>query len=224
MGKTMCVNNHLLSNCDEKPTVWVFRTGFLKEYAKAYPKTVLGDEFLLFDATDEIKNEELNCWFCDECHSFIVFARQDETHELRYDYLPSKDIPKTLNDCAGWEEYMAFRDDDFGDFEEATEGKTIQESIEIYKATRPKYLLSPDKTRIYVFSEDGAVLRGYTLASSNELDLSSFDWNPGYPMYETFQERDIERRATTETKDTQATEKGVPESIAFGDIRDAYRL
>ena len=150
-------------NGDGKPVLWTFRLEFFKEFMRDHPDCVLGQEeeyWQIFDCYEVDPAEELDCWYCDECKSLAVFAKNDS---IRYDYLRMENIPDIdLSEVRGWVEYVAYRNKVFIDFMDYSEGLSPLEALEKFPTQFHCYL-SPDKKMFYVFDDNGRVRFGYYL-------------------------------------------------------------
>ena len=159
MAHTSCPNGHRMWNGDGTPVVWAFRVRYIYDYMKDNPDCVFGfgDRlWQIYDCVDDVPGEALDCWYCDECQGLVVFV-----DTFRYDFNRMKKTPEiSLSDVDTWEEYIAFRDDEFDQFTEFYEGKSPVWAIEHYPF-QYKYRLSPDKKTIYAFDATGHIQFGY---------------------------------------------------------------
>lgn len=162
MAHTRCYNGHCMWNGDGKPEVWAFRVGFFKEYMKQHPSFLLetiSDEneygFQIYDCTSEYPEEDLDCWYCDECNSLVVFYSH-----YRIDFEPIENINISYNDIKDWVEYIACREDEFEKFQEFYVGKNPIEAIYEYPFER-RYMMSPDGAYIYGYDKENIISVGY---------------------------------------------------------------
>ncbi len=160
MAHAICPNGHTMWDGDGKPYVWAFRIGFIREYMKSHPDFKLGDHTglsrELYDLVENDSDEDLDCWYCDECKGLIVFF-----DNYRFDYKPIESIPEiNAGQLEGWDDYIALRDNDFSDFQEFYVGKNPIEAIEEYDF---KYMFKvcPDKNKIYAVNKEGGISFGY---------------------------------------------------------------
>lgn len=164
MAHCACMNGHSMWNSDGKPVIWAFRFRFFKEFTKNYPHYVLGEEPCLeiYDCYDIDNNEseELDCWYCEECKSLVVFANNDQ---YRYDYkFLDEQIEIEISSLNNYEEYIAFHDREFENFSIFYEGMTTIEALEKYPR-RLRCFVSPNKEIIYVFDNEGHYVFSYQL-------------------------------------------------------------
>lgn len=168
MAHASCPNGHGMWNGDGAPVVWAFRVNFFRDYMKRYPGFVFdgaGECSDLYDCVCDFQGEDLDCWYCEICKGLVVFVDL-----FRYDFVRMEAVPSvTLRDVADWEEYIALRDIEYGDFQEYCAGKSPVEAIENYPF-KFKYRLSPDKKTIYAFDRAGVVQFGYAQSNFHEFD------------------------------------------------------
>ena len=157
MAKTACVNGHPMWNGDGKPIVWAFRVNYIIDYCRHHPDCVLGSDFekgqmQMYDLVDDAPEEDLDCWYCDECRSLAVFVEH-----YRYDYVRTADVSDlSVDDAEDWEEYIALRYLPFEKFQDFYEGLNPVTAISEY--TFPyRYMVSPDRKRIYAIDRENHV-------------------------------------------------------------------
>ena len=168
MAKTSCVNGHPMWNGDGKPVLWIFRTGYFREYEEKHPNTVLAEDGYvpqIYDLCEDAYKEELDGWYCDECKSVAVFCEN-----TRYDYVLKEKLPEySYDQTEDWEEYIALRDDDFEDFQEFYEKKKPFDAIQSYRF-KYTYRLSPDEKIILAFDQDKKPAFAYELKRFIDFD------------------------------------------------------
>ena len=160
MAHASCPNGHAMSNGDGKPVVWAFRIGFFRDFMKAHPECKLGDEeskyFQIYDCVDDVPEEDLDCWYCDECKGLVVFV-----DNARYDFKRMENLPDiNVKQLASWEDYIALHDKEFEEFEDFYVDKSPLEAIEQYAFTY-RYKASPDRKNIYALGREGQIAFGY---------------------------------------------------------------
>lgn len=149
-------------NGDGKPIIWAFRVDFIQKFSKRHPDRVLGLRdgfFQMYDCLENDPQEDLDCWYCDECHSLAVFV---DSEHIRFDFEMMTETPAVMeSDVADWTEYIALRDKEFETYMDFYEGMRPDEAVEKYRF-RYKYRVSPDKKLIYAFDEGGTFQFGFS--------------------------------------------------------------
>lgn len=172
LAHAICPDGHDMWNGDGKPVVWAFRVGFLRDFIKTHPGCKLGEEsehWQMYDCVDDVPGEDLDCWYCDECKSLVVYAGIS-----RYDFKRMESLPDVkLANLDGWEEYIALRDREFEDFQEFYKGKNPIEAIEQYDFAY-RYMLSPDRKTIYALDREGKIAFGYFKSNYTEFSPECF--------------------------------------------------
>ena len=151
MAHAQCINGHSMWDGDLKPSVEVYRVGYIKDFMREHPDCHLGDEICpyIYDCTDGVLHEELDVWYCDDCKSVVVFDGDD-----RYDYVlfeTEKNIK--YHDLKEWQEYIAMRWEEFEKFCDFGRGKSPLEAIETFKF-KYHYKVSNDKRLIFAFNNN----------------------------------------------------------------------
>ena len=148
-------------NGDGKPVVWVFGIDYFKKFMKEHPNCILsdkGDWWQIYDCYDEHPEEELDCWYCDECESIAVFTGEDK---YRYDFEKMETVNNVSRDnIANWQDYVALKDRPFEDFQDWYEGRNPLAALEEYEFEY-RYKVSPDKKFVYAIDSNGEVAFGY---------------------------------------------------------------
>ena len=161
MAHTTCPNGHSMWNGDGKPVVYAFRTEYIREYSKMHPECILAENGVtpaMYDITDEAPQEDIDCWYCEECKGLVVFV---DTLEERHDYKILDDVPDVrMSELKDWDEYIALRYWDFEEWDAFYAGMTPIQAIEQYDF-KYRYMVSPDKEKIYAFDKDGNIMFGY---------------------------------------------------------------
>lgn len=160
MAHCLCLNGHDMWNGDGKPIVYVFRVDLLKEFTRKHPTFRLGFDYdgSLLDCMDEYPDEDLNCWYCDECRSLTIFI---DSLNIRYDFTRTDVLLKIKeNDVLDWSKYIALRDEEFERFMDFYEGMTPNEAIEKF-AFPYSCRISPDWMHIHIFDREGNYQFGF---------------------------------------------------------------
>lgn len=159
MAHCSCPNGHNMWNGNGKPEIWVFRIGYFMNFMERHPDCMLsdsGDYCEIYDCLDEAPEEDLDCWYCDECKSLTVFVKNN-----RYDFLRMKKLPDVTNThFDNWEDYVALRNQPFEKFQEYYDGMTPLEALEQYEFDY-YYKVSPDREMIYAFNKKNELAFGY---------------------------------------------------------------
>lgn len=161
MARCVCTCGHVMWNGNGKPIIWAFRVDAIRAFSEKNPDCVFSSEHVFFQMHDCVcgdPQEDLDCWYCSECHSLAVFMDSDRT---RLDFEKMKEHPQTTeSDLANWDRYIALRDEEYEKFMDFCEGMHPMEVIEQY-SFRFRYWVSPDKKHIYAFNESGVFQFGY---------------------------------------------------------------
>lgn len=160
MAHCSCLNGHSMWNGDGKPLVEVFRVDYILSYSHRHPECILGSStgFELYDCFRDDPKEELDCWYCDECHSLAIFI---DSENLRYDFETMPDgTAVSQADVVGWEKYYALREKDFEAYSDFYEGMNPAEAIEKYLFPY-EYRVSPDRMWIFAFDRHGTFCFGF---------------------------------------------------------------
>lgn len=154
MAHCSCYYGHGMWNGDGKPVVWAFRLSFFEAFQRVHPEARLGTEeyYAIFDCFESGSPDDLDCWYCDECGSLVVFVG-DAKFGLCYVPVDMSDTV-TEEQLSDWELYLAFRDHEFEDFSNQYDGKRPLDALMEYRIPY-RCRVAPDKERIYVFNEVG---------------------------------------------------------------------
>ena len=155
MAHCNCINGHNMWNGDGKPTVWAFSVDYIKDMVKSYPNfIILCDDMEIYDLYND--ENDLDCWYCDECKSLAVFVSH-----YRYDFIQF-DVYKDIEvmSISQWEDYIALRDRPFEDFQIWYDGMDPISAIENYKFDY-RYKVSPDKKTIYAIDFNNEIAFGF---------------------------------------------------------------
>ena len=162
MAVAGCINGHRMWNGDGAPIIWVFKISDLRKFEEVFPGKLLSfgrgsnDLQQMYDCIADINGEELDCWYCDECKSLVIF-----TDQYRFDYVLMQDFPKvTYNDVVDWDFYIALRNIEFERFQDFYEGKKPLKAVFSYDF-KYLYKVSPDKHLIYAFGGDDKLAFAY---------------------------------------------------------------
>lgn len=154
MAHCSCYYGHDMWNGDGKPVVWAFRLAYFEEFQRSHPEAVLGTDeyYAIYDCFEWDCQEDLDCWYCDECGSLVVFVG-DAKFGLCYVPVEIKE-QLTEDELPGWELYLAMRDPEFNAFSDQYDGKRPLDALMKYRVPY-RCWVSPDKDKICVFNEDG---------------------------------------------------------------------
>lgn len=160
MAHCSCYYGHGMWNGDGKPVVWAFRLAYFKEFQRNHPDAVLGSEeyYALFDCFELGSQEDLDCWYCDECGSLVVFVGDAR---VGLSFVPVE-IKGAVSEeqLSDWELYLAMRDSEFNDFSDQYDGKRPLDALMEWRIPY-RCWVSPDKDKIFVFNEEGKPILFY---------------------------------------------------------------
>ena len=157
MAHCSCYYGHSMWNGDGKPVVWAFRLAFFEEFQREHPDIVLGSEeyYALFDCFEQNRQEDLDCWYCDECGSFVVFVGDAQYGMFFVPVLIEE--PLTEDQLSDWELYLAMRDQEFDEFSDQYDGKRPMDALMEYPIPY-RCRVSPEKAKICVFNGEGKMI------------------------------------------------------------------
>lgn len=157
MGHCSCFYGHDMWNGDGKPEVWAFRLAYFEEFQRSHPEVVLGTEeyYAIYDCFESYSQENLDCWYCDECGGLVVFVG-DARFGLSYAPIAFDELI-TETQLSDWELYFAMRDREFEWFSDYCEGKRPLDALLGYRIPY-RCRVSPDLARIFVFNEAGKLI------------------------------------------------------------------
>ena len=154
MAHCRCINGHDMWNGDGKPVIWAFSIRYIKDYVKRFPDVTLGTGMQIYDLFND--EDELDCWYCDECHSLTVFINHYRYDFVRFDVNKEMKITSLSN----WEDYIALRNIPFDEFSDWYDGMNPLTAIENYKFDY-LYKVSSDKQFIYAIDSHDEIAFGF---------------------------------------------------------------
>ncbi|MDY5775766.1 MAG: hypothetical protein SPK14_08050 [Lachnospiraceae bacterium] len=174
MAHTSCYKGHGMWNGDGKPCVWAFRVDFLIEYMMQHPtyRLDIEDEYGnwsgdIYDCVDEDPEENLDCWYCEECKCLAVFLGDPER---RLDYEPITNITEiSMEDIENWSDYIAAREPEFEKFQDFYVGMDLITAINQFDF-KYRYKVSWDQKYIYAYNKEKEIVFGYELKKETIFD------------------------------------------------------
>ena len=164
MAHCSCINGHLLWDGDGKSSYLMYRFHFFKDFIHKHPNFLLGvgDYTEIYDCFDLTGNEkeELDCWYCHECQSIIIF---NYNATIRYDYVlghQSKDLNET--DFASYEKFAILNENELILFQNFYIGLSPYQAICSYSFQFIAYL-NEDKTQLFIKSNQLNKIYTYNL-------------------------------------------------------------
>lgn len=141
------------------PVVWAFRTKYIRDFALSNPGITINysDDYYFWEQLKDIRHENLECLYCEECKSLAVFVREE-----RYDFVPIDDFKNANPELAYYEEYIGMRQAEFKKFMVFCNGKSPNECLATYSFER-KYYLSPKRDKIICVERDGSISAAWEL-------------------------------------------------------------
>ena len=171
MAHTSCFNGHDMWNGDGKPLIEVYRINYFKDFMKRNPYAIINNDstyYAIYDCyMDGWEDQEIDCWYCDDCHCVAVFIENK-----RYDYAPIDEVDRniTVDDVDSWEDYFALRDEEFTEkFMDFCQNKSPLEALEKYKCSY-SYKVSLDLKYIYAFDMHGKLSFGFKQVRELQFD------------------------------------------------------
>lgn len=100
MAHTLCICGHDMWNGNGEPIIWAFRVDAIRAFSQRYPDRVFSSDpfFQMNDCVYGDPQEDLDCWYCSECHSLAVFMDADRT---RLDFEKMTERPQTTEIGSG---------------------------------------------------------------------------------------------------------------------------
>lgn len=166
MAHVLCPNGHSMWDGDGKPIVYVFRIVYIKEFCKNNPNIRFesyGKYTQMYDITDNVEGEDIDCWYCDECKGINVYV---DNRIYQYKRINGS-IDINITEIMNLDEYIALRNDEYEKFQKYYNNMKPIEAIDAYDF-KYRYKISKDKQYIYAINKNNTIEFGYELSYSNE--------------------------------------------------------